>query len=273
MNFETLEMEFSHYANCLVFREILIELTSVPRGAEMSEQKKGKALVTIPEIGIYIPDEAFEFCKTVFKLLTEKVLKRLGKTGGHILDWVDSEIVTNQLVRTYTKFERLGIEPQPVSPKSLLPILQSMSLETEATLQEMWGNLLTMAITYGDVHPSHIEIMKQLGPIDAKVLDAFWKTSVVPSEEEGGMYDGSHYKKYPPHILAIKKQTNGGKIREFLERENSEKIEKNKITESIAILAEDGMINILGYSGNEEHTLNLTLKGGRFMRAVTGEIE
>lgn len=275
MNFETLEMEFSHYAKCLVFREILIELTSVPRGAEMSEQKKGKAIVTIPEIRINIPDEAFEFCETALKLLTEKVLKRLGKTAGHMLDWIDGEIVASRLVRAYTRFERLGIEPQPVSPKSLLPILQGMSLENEEDLvfQEMWGNLLATAIAYGSVHPSCIEILKQLGPLEAKILDAFWNVAKLPNDKEGGMHDGVFYSKYPPEIAAIIKQTGGKLIREFLETKHGEKIRKETLTEAMSVLTEDGLILINGYHGHDEDIIQLTYKGGRFMRSVAEEIE
>jgi hypothetical protein len=278
MNFEALEQEFAYYAKRLSFKEAFIDLLfSQPRRTPMSDEKNKFAIAKF-ESNLSISPEVKDFTQKVFINLTTAgagLLKRVGEILDTQIKCFHAERTAKAFARCHEILSPLGIEPQPIDLKSLMPIIEGLSLESEKEpiAQSMWENLLLTAIVYGGIHPSCIEIMKQLGPLDAKVLDAFWKTAVVPNTEEGGMHNGSHYKRYPPEILAIKKQTNGAKIREFLQSENGGKADRDAITEAITILGSDGIISITGYSGDEESWLRLTPKGSRFMRAVTGEIK
>jgi hypothetical protein len=277
MNFEYLEQEFAYYAKQLSFKEAFIDLLfSQPRRTPMSDEKNKFAIAKF-ESNLSISPEVKDFTQKVFTNLTTAgagLLKRVGEILDTQIKCFNAERTAKAFARCHEILSPLGIEPQPIDLKSLMPIIEGLSLESEKEpiAQSMWENLLLTAIVYGGVHPSCIEIMKQLGPLDAKVLDAFWKTAIIPDGKEGGMHNGSHYGRYPAEILAVKKQTNGEKIREYLENTNSDKIDRNSIVEAMSILASDGLIDIDEYYGDEENVLHLTPKGGRFMRAVTGEI-
>jgi hypothetical protein len=73
-----------------------------------------------------------------------------------------------------------GFELKPVAPRLLLPILEAASLQDDEDLHWRWVALLTNAATSADsVHPSFIEILRQLAPPDARLLDQLydaWKS-------------------------------------------------------------------------------------------------
>lgn len=68
-----------------------------------------------------------------------------------------------------------GFEARPVPPRVFFPILEAASVEDDDTMQSRWSALLANAATIPDsVHPSYIEILKQLSPCDARVLDSLY---------------------------------------------------------------------------------------------------
>jgi len=63
----------------------------------------------------------------------------------------------------------------PVPPGLLFPILQAASLEDDEDLQSHWAALLVNAgIDSNSVHPSFIEILRQLTSEDARLLDKLY---------------------------------------------------------------------------------------------------
>jgi hypothetical protein len=69
-----------------------------------------------------------------------------------------------------------GISPQAVPPRLFLPILEAASIEDDEDLHTRWAALLANAATSPDlVHPSYIEVLKQLTPVEARLLDALYK--------------------------------------------------------------------------------------------------
>jgi hypothetical protein len=78
--------------------------------------------------------------------------------------------------RTKEMLEEAGIEPKIVPFKLLGPIMESGSLEEDDILQDKWAALLSRAAS-GDndaVHPSFIEILKQISALEAQFLDALY---------------------------------------------------------------------------------------------------
>jgi hypothetical protein len=70
--------------------------------------------------------------------------------------------------------EEAGFEPKAVSPKLFLPILENATLEENEDLQNRWVALLANAAnpnTPDAVHPSYIEVLKQLTDVEAVFLD------------------------------------------------------------------------------------------------------
>jgi hypothetical protein len=80
----------------------------------------------------------------------------------------------------------VGISPQTVPPRLLLPILEGAAIEDNEDLHSRWAALLANAAASSlSVHPSYIEILKQLAPDDAVLLEKLYdhcketRTSVV----------------------------------------------------------------------------------------------
>ena len=76
------------------------------------------------------------------------------------------------LQKTQSMLAKAGIEPHAVNPRLFLPIIECASVEDDDDMQSRWAALLAnAATTMKSVHPSYIEILKQLSPEDARLLD------------------------------------------------------------------------------------------------------
>jgi len=78
--------------------------------------------------------------------------------------------------RTKEMLEDAGIEPKKVPLKLLRPIMESGSLEEDDILQDKWAALLANAVTGNEerVHPSSIEVLKQISALEAQFLDCLY---------------------------------------------------------------------------------------------------
>lgn len=77
----------------------------------------------------------------------------------------------------------VGREPQAVEPKVLLPLVQAASLETDASLSDKWAALLANAADPAQrvaVQPGFAEVLRQLTPTDARVLEAAYFSKMAP---------------------------------------------------------------------------------------------
>jgi len=78
--------------------------------------------------------------------------------------------------KTQRMLEEAGISPQAVPPRLFLPMVEAASIENDEDLHTRWAALLANAATSPDsVHPSYIEVLKQLTPVEARLLDALYK--------------------------------------------------------------------------------------------------
>lgn len=77
-----------------------------------------------------------------------------------------------------TLLKDAGREPQQVPLKTLLPLLDAASLEDDAVLAAHWMALLANAADPAQrlqVQPAFIEVLRQLTPTDAQVLDYIYR--------------------------------------------------------------------------------------------------
>jgi hypothetical protein len=84
-------------------------------------------------------------------------------------------------------YEKLG----PVDLSKILPILESGSVASEESMQERWASLLAHAVSGSPaaIAPSFPEILRQLEPIEARILDLVYENSppaVVAPKGGGG---------------------------------------------------------------------------------------
>lgn len=65
-----------------------------------------------------------------------------------------------------------GKDIKPVAPRLFFPILEAASIEDDDEMQTRWAALLASEATaVGSVHPSYIDILRQLTPEDAQLLE------------------------------------------------------------------------------------------------------
>ena len=74
-----------------------------------------------------------------------------------------------------------AIEPQPVPLKTLFPLLEAAALENEDLLKKTWAALLANAANPNlktSFAPSYVEILRQLGTNEVRVIDFIYKRLV-----------------------------------------------------------------------------------------------
>jgi hypothetical protein len=124
-------------------------------------------------------DLAKEGVKQLLEPVTDIMKSLLGPSAAEIgFAWRDSFRVWRvkrsvRLLQDAQQFaSAAGLQLKAVAPRLLFPILESASLQDDEDLQARWAALLANAATSpNSVHPSFIEILRQLTPDDARLLD------------------------------------------------------------------------------------------------------
>jgi hypothetical protein len=96
--------------------------------------------------------------------------------------------------------EDSGKQIKPIATRLFFPVLEAASIEDDDEMQTRWAALLANEATnVGSVHPCYIDVLKQLSPDDARLLDKVcdWcerKKSRNVSPFDKGFYDAEMYK-------------------------------------------------------------------------------
>lgn len=68
--------------------------------------------------------------------------------------------------------EGSGRDINPIATRLFFPVLEAASIEDDDEMQTRWAALLANeATSVGSVHPSYIDVLKQLAPDEARLLD------------------------------------------------------------------------------------------------------
>ena len=130
-------------------------------------------------------DKSMELAKEAIKESIQAAKEFAGKLinpgleegGGIIQDTVKFWRFKNQiniLLKAEKFLKDKGIEPKAVLPKTLVPLLENGSLDEDDTMQNKWAALLANASATENsevVKPSFPEILKELSPLEAALLD------------------------------------------------------------------------------------------------------
>jgi Abortive infection alpha len=88
----------------------------------------------------------------------------------------------NKLMETtQKKLDKEGITPQPIPAKTLFSLLDTATLEEDPILQDMWSSLLVNAAdpkTASSINVTFIELVKQLSPQEAKILEMIYSDEI-----------------------------------------------------------------------------------------------
>lgn len=125
-----------------------------------------------------LPDQALaKSIEEVAKFANKLIGPAFEETGLIIAEEI-KYFRTRRRISLFQKTEKLlkerGIEPQQVGMKTLFHIVENGSLEDDENLHNKWAQLLATAadpsksLVYS---PAFIEILKQISPIEAEILD------------------------------------------------------------------------------------------------------
>lgn len=114
--------------------------------------------------------------------LGELIGQPLRELGNIVFDNIRYLRVKNQvrlLLKAKEYFVSNGLKPQKVPTQILVPLLEQGSLEENEILSEKWTALLVNAskLNGNSIRPSYIDILKQLTPLEAQILDYLFNQS------------------------------------------------------------------------------------------------
>lgn len=136
-------------------------------------------------------EESFKIAKEFLGKITDPGLRQLGGIiDDKILFWRFKNQV-NLLIKAKDFLESKGISPQNVPLKILVPLLDNGSLEENENIVDKWVALLANAANpnYKEkIRPCYIEMLKELSPIEVKLLDDLYKKSIVYIEDKNRNY-------------------------------------------------------------------------------------
>lgn len=127
-----------------------------------------EAIKATKALGVYVANLVKEPVDTIVGILTDK------------LKYIRWERQLRLLDRVKEKVKQRNLEGKlvPIPPKLALPIIENATLEEDDYLQDLWANLLIEAgnpQSKERIRTAFIEIIKQLEPIDAKILEESYK--------------------------------------------------------------------------------------------------
>ncbi|MES2223442.1 MAG: Abi-alpha family protein [Patescibacteria group bacterium] len=132
-----------------------------------------------------------ESAKIAEKFLGQLVNPALEEGGGMLSDTVKFWRFKNQInlvLKAKSFLENKGITPNKVLPKTLLPIIENGSLEEDEGMKDRWSAMLANAADPNSnsiIRPGYPDILKQLSPLEIKILDTFYdQVKDKPKDEQ-----------------------------------------------------------------------------------------
>lgn len=127
------------------------------------------------ELGTELAKQALEPVNDLVKRIAGPLADELGAYLGSIARPYRIVREVKAMQKAQRMLKEAGIAPQAIPPRLLLPILEGASIEDDEDLHSRWAALLANAgASPNSVHPSFIEILRQLTPDDAQLLDKLY---------------------------------------------------------------------------------------------------
>ena len=113
--------------------------------------------------------------------LTALLGEAVKESGGLIGDKVRYQRFKNQVLilrKSQTLLEEAGLQPRPIPMKTLVPLVESCSLEDDPDIQEMWARLLADAASSASnafLHAIGVQLLSSISVDDAKLLQLLYR--------------------------------------------------------------------------------------------------
>jgi hypothetical protein len=129
-----------------------------------------------------MPDDVSELAKQALEPIGDLVKRiagpladEIGESLALVVRPYRIRLAAQMFQKTQRMLKEVGVTPHAVPPRLFLPIMENASIQDDEDLHTRWAALLANAATNPNlVHPSFIEILKQLGPEDAIYLDKLY---------------------------------------------------------------------------------------------------
>lgn len=181
------------------------------------------------------------------------------------LRWKNSLHIVEQANKL---LEAKGVTPQTIPLKTLVPILEGASLEgDDDNLEGKWVNLIANAASGEKVNSRHAEILRQLSPLDALILDELTEIN------KNRVSVGDPLLKYTPGRVKNKTSYMRGNYAEtitlYLNNDKGKKFDYLEVAESLFCLSRLGLLNTFIVKAPEEFIGEpLTVLAEAFMQTV-----
>ena len=129
-----------------------------------------------------------EIAEKVGGFISKVIGPASNQVGGVLEDWTRYFRFRNLLgigdkVEAIHAQRKVQGKTMPISPRIAIPMLESAALEDDETLQDVWARLIANSTDpkfEAAIHPGYIEIVKQLSPDEAVILQSFLKLESYP---------------------------------------------------------------------------------------------
>jgi hypothetical protein len=120
-------------------------------------------------------DKLLEPASDMLRKIAGPLCDEIGESMGVVARHYRYRLAVKMFQKTERMLREAGISPRAVPPRLFLPIVENASVQDDDGLHTRWAALLANAATSPDsVHPSYIEVLRQLTPKDAKHLDKLY---------------------------------------------------------------------------------------------------
>lgn len=209
--------------------------------------------------------------EVVFKPVADLIEKLAGPAAEEFGLTVQDHVRVFRLKRQLRLFQRTkemlaeaGFEAKRVPLKLLGPLVESASLEEDNELQDRWAALLANASAHlEEIHPSFVDIMRQLSSMDVLVLDILFDLLPKSKKEDREVNDGRLLEE-----LSVRLQ-----LREIADPQTFWAM-KDRLRESLAAssLGRLGLLVVEGVDPEHKPSYALTEFGESFCKACRAPI-
>jgi hypothetical protein len=113
-------------------------------------------------------------CSKLFSKSADKIGEILAEWIGVKSDPWRVKNLLGSMEKTNQILVDRGIKPAPISKKLIYQFLDGASKEEDETLQQLWAGLLATALQGHQTHPAYPNILGQLTPLEAKILNVLF---------------------------------------------------------------------------------------------------
>ncbi len=125
----------------------------------------------IPGFELEIDKDDKEFLSKISK---SDIVGLLGGDWIHYWRWSNLLKIVKKVKQ---KSKEYNLDPQQIAPKFLQEFFQQASLEEDEGMQEMWAHLLLNKSSGKDVNIFYINMLKEIEPYEAQMLNALFGQS------------------------------------------------------------------------------------------------